>query len=211
MKRTFLRMLSLVCTLLLVSVLALTGCGEDAASGDDHAGHNHDQAVSLKYQATTGSDGTYGFVVQDHDGTELYSRTGLKYPPLKEGASDTVFSVSWATGTGPNDYVSVYFDRVHCRVSDLITAPVASDGTRVVYPVSKDGGCYVVVQDLFGDEKYTKEHHLTDAYTGGTYTVMGGKLVDGTRASVSYLVSENGEHRIVEFDLYEDSAETTKK
>lgn len=219
MKSAVLRTLCLLCAVLLG--LALVGCGEETTPAEDAAvngapttvvepAHDHKTPASMPCNITTAENGTHGFVIQNHAGKELYALSGLKYAPVKETVNDTSYSVSWATGTDPNDYKSLYCDRLHCRISQPIPGVLGTDGVRVAYPLKKEDGCYVVVRDIYDEQVYSKSYKLMDAYLGEEYTVVGGEMVGDTRLSVSYLVSALGEVRTTEFDLYENKSEQLK-
>lgn len=226
MKNKFLRALCLLCALLLAGAVALTGCGKEEAADNSHVeeqhdhGHNHETAETLDVSYTLEKDNTFTLTIKDHDGTVLLTKTGLKQKALAEQVSDTVFSLGWATGTGANDYEMVYCSRMTCQVSEVFVSPFACDGVRVVLPQGNNKDGYsVLIRDVFDSKGYSKTYPLTDAYTKGDQAVVfGGKLVGNGQATVSYLVGPNREHRIVQFDLYEDktaesrpTATTTKK
>jgi len=236
LKRTFLRAMCLLCAVLLLGTVALTGCGGEkpAAGTDDHAGHNHgteaqdhtdhdhaghnhehkeSAAMSLAYEEEKG--GTFTLIVKDCDGNEVCKKTGLAKKAASTQVTPDVVELYWVTSTLPGGYESLYIDIKGCRVSDLIVGEQATDGNRIVYTEIKDGKLSVIVRDLFDKDGYNKVTEIKDAYTGGEYTVIGAIKYGENQVNVSYLTDKDGGHRIQAFDLYEKGEEkptsTTEK
>lgn len=186
-----------------------------STTADPHAGHNHGDSLHTTAKPdgntantvvcipTKNDDGTYSFVLRDQKGHELFRKSGLDRAPLTERISDQVYSVGWPTGAGPNDYQQVYYHLQTGQVSQVFDSPLASDGVRVIVPRALKKSYAVIVQDLFDAKVYSKTYPLPGAYTGGDYTVVGGKLDPETKkVRVTYLVSEKAERTAAFIPLY---------
>ena len=232
MNRHFLRKgLALLCGILLIATTLLSGCAsEPAEEGHNHEtpaattgtsqaptdpaekGHNHKKptAVNIEYAATGDK---YTLTIKDCKDNTLFTKEGLTQKGLSETISDSVFSISWVLNNNPGGYETIYIDRLNCRVSDVISGEQATDGTRLLYAVEKDGAVTAVVCDLFDKDGFRQETPLSDAYTKGDYVVLGARLVKDHNATVTYLTDAEGGRRSVVCDLYPDGkpTEETKK
>lgn len=227
MKHTILRALCLLCALLLVGSLALTGCGEaeepkkedtqetpaeDKAPAAHNHDHNHEKAVALNTAYEKAADGTLTLNVKDCEGNLLFAKTGLKQRVISENVNENVVQLSWVLNANPGGYECVYLNRLTCQVSDVIAGEQATDGTRIVLSQVKDGKLQVIARDLFDKNGYSATTLVEDAYTGGAYTVLGMKLNPNGQVRVTYLANEKGEDKAVMVNMYEDkAAEPTKK
>lgn len=200
------KLLALLIAGLLIAGTLLTGCVDKQTPATEHV---HETPATLNVSYAEETDGTLTCTVTDCEGAVLFTKKELTQQGLAQAVNDSVFSLSWVTNaTAPDGFESVYFDRVHCRVSPMISGVQATDGVRVLYAQNEEGACSAVVQDLFDKTNYCETYPLTDAYTGGDYTFMGSKMTDDTHATLSYLVGEGGAHRIIEYDLYPDGKPT---
>lgn len=193
---------------------------QTGTTADPHAGHNHaageectdttdtgstqNSTDKVKYQIYTNTDKTYRVVFRDSAGTAVYEQDKIVKQPVREtvDADKGVYSLGWATGTGPNDYAHIYYNVKTGQVSKTIVAPRGCDGVRVAY--GSEDQTKVIVQDLFDNEVYYKEYALADAYTAATDIIIGGKLKDDKKTvTVSYVVDEKGSTRHINVNLYE--------
>ena len=179
--------------------------GEDCSTGatDSHTDHDtgNDQ---VKYQLYTNADKTYRVVFRDASGKTLHEEDKLPNMPIKEAvnADKGVYELSWATGTGPNDFTSIYYNVVSGQVSDTIHAARGCDGVRVAYG-SKDQ-TKIIVQDVFDKDAYYKEHALNNPYTKGDDIIVSGKLRDDKKSVViSYAAGDNGAYQHATINLYD--------
>lgn len=234
MKSTFLRVLCLLCALLLMGTVALTGCGEEtpAAESDPHAGHNHGtespqstapatkqhnhkEPALMHVAYESDENNTYALIIKDCEGNLLLEKKGLAKKAISQQINDYVVCLSWVLNSNPGGYESLYIDRKTCRVSDVIAGEQATDGTRIVFTEIKNGVLNVTVRDLFDQNGYSKTTEVKEAYTKGDYTVLGTVMMEHDQVNVSYLTDKDGGHRFSSFNLYEkgekDSAKTTEK
>lgn len=227
MKRTLLQAAGLVCAMLLLWSLFLVGCNSDTPATDtpaaeapaeegheSHEGHNHDTPaaeghthvaqVSGNYRIEKAQDGTYTVTVTDKNGKALRTEKNLKNAPIVEKITDEVYSIGWATGTGPNDYKCLYGNSAKYLASEVFTSPLGCDGKRVAYPHAEKDGYAVTVQDVFDKAAYSRTHLLEDAYVGGDYTVAGGKLRQDGTVNVAYVINKEGRTRSAVIPLYDE-------
>ncbi|MBE6807553.1 MAG: hypothetical protein E7527_06095 [Ruminococcaceae bacterium] len=230
MKRTLLRVLSLLCVLLLMGATVLTGCGGEApaAETDPHADHNHSAdapeptdtpaaeahdhkgpaAMRLNYE--TAQDGTLTLIIKDCKGNVVGKETGLKSKALSTQITDSVSELYWVTDKNDNNgYKSLYINRLTCQVTEMIHGAQASDGNRIVYSEVKDGKLMVTVRDLFNKNGYVKVTEIKEAYTAGGNPVQGTVLIDKSKGqvNVSYLTDKDGGRMVKVFSLYESNEE----
>ena len=198
--------LALLCAVLTVTATLLTGCG----GKEEKQWHDHDTVAVMDIAYTNEAEGTLALTVKDCQGNLLYTKTGLTKKGLVHNVTDTVVSLSWVTSNNPGGYETVYIDRLHCRVSELIAGEQATDGTRLVHTTVKKDKLTVIVQDLFDKDAFCQETVLEEAYLGGEYTVLGARLVMEDQVNVSYLTDAEGMHRITAFPLYPDGKPTTE-
>lgn len=222
MKHTILRMLCLVCTLLLLGALCLTGCSSEtpATEGDTHAGHdhgtestqgtnapvvpkhNHEEAAAMRLIYEEEEGGTLTLIVKDCQGQEVFKKTGLTKKSNANDVTPYVVELYWVNNSNPGGYECLYINRQTCQVSDIIVGEQITDGNRIVYTEVKNGKLNVIVRDLFDKNGYNKVSEIEGAYTGGAYTVLRAVRVKD-QVNVSYLTDKDGAHRIAAFDLYE--------
>lgn len=183
--------------------------GEECTDTDPHAGHNHgtadtDSDAEVKYQLYKNADNTYRVVFRDADGKTLKEENNIPKQPIPEtlNADKGAYSLSWATGDGPNDFMTVYYNVLTGQVSDTFHAARGCDGVRVAY--GSEDQTKIIVQDLFDKDAYYKEYTLENAYTKGDDIITGGKLqADNKTVVISYFSGEGDttQHTIV--NLYE--------
>lgn len=186
--------------------------GHDHAQGgqttvDPHAGHDHgttkkpDTGV-LTYNVYSNADKTYRVVVRDAAKKTVFERDKMYNAPIKEDLSEDLFTLSWATDKGPNDFEYIFCNKKTGAVSQAFRGAHGFDGVRVAYP--SDDETTIIVQDIFDKKVYYKEYPLKDAYTEGKYVVVGGKLqADKKTVRFSYIVDEKGSTRQAVIKLYE--------
>ena len=213
-----LSVLGVVAILVGISVMA-TSCidphaGHDHStdSGEHYEGDGHDHGGSsnttssnakVKYQIYTNEDGTYNVVFRDGAGKELKKVEKIAKIPMREEVNTDkgVYALSWATDSGPNDYMSVYFNEKTGKVSNVIHAPRGTDGVRVAY--GSEDQRKIIVESLF-DDQYRQEYTLPNAYTEADDIIIGGKLqVDNKTVVISYITDEKKTTSHLTVKLYE--------
>ena len=172
--------------------------------GHDHSGSNNstNTGAKVKYQQYTNADGTYRLVFRDAAGNVLREVNDIPKTPMREAvnADNGVYSLSWATGSGPNDYQHIYYNEKTGKLSQVIHAARGCDGVRVVY--GSEDQRKVIVENLFDDE-YHQEYSLPNAYTEAKDVIVGGKLqVDNKTVVVSYIVDEKNATSHLTVKLY---------
>ena len=213
----------------LIFSLLLTGCAsEPAEEGHNHETapttgvtestekkHDHKTPIAVGVKYTEVGD-KYTLTIKDCEGNVLFTKENMEQKGLAETISDSVFSISWILNSNPGGYETIYIDRLHCCVSDVIAGEQATDGTRLLYAEEKDGALVAIICDLFDKEGFHQEATLADAYMKGDYVVLGSRLVEDDKASIAYLVDGDGLHNNITYELYPDGkptkkTETTKK
>ena len=216
-------------SVVVVALVAVALIGRFAPAADPHAGHDHDAdphtsttdghghegegdtqptgshshgSTKIKYEPKENGDGTYSFTLKDPNGKLLFSKDGLDRYPLVENVSEDVYRLGWPTGSGPNDFQEVYCHRKSGQVSEVFDGAVASDGVRIALPIGdSQKGYSILVRNVF-DNDYTKEHKLEDAFKGGKYAVLSGKMAKDKTVRIIYLAGSDGTHKNILIDLY---------
>lgn len=182
---------------------------------DPHAGHNHAPGESCTetpthshtaektYRVYTNSDGTYRLTVMGEDNKVVFEKDGLTYHPIEEKHGDDLRSLSWATGTGANEFEYVFHNTKTDQVSAVFPGMRATDGVRVCYSNADEDG--MIVQDIFDKEVYYREYDLPDVYVGNGNAIVAGKLMeDGNNVFITYVGGEDGRQAKAYIPLYED-------
>ena len=79
---------------------------------------------------------------------------------------------------------------------------LCQDGVRIALPVGdSQKGYSILVRNVF-DNDYTKEHKLEDAFKGGKYAVLSGKMAKDKTVRIIYLAGSDGTHKNILIDLY---------
>ena len=158
----------------------------------------------VRYQVYTNTDQTYQLVFRDADGKVVAEFDQIAMHPSQEpiDAANGVYELGWASGSGANDYYCVYYNVKTGAVSQAFHAPRGCDGVRVAY--GSEDQTKVIVQDVFDQDGYYKEHVLEGAYTKAETIILGGKLqADKKTVVISYVVDEKGEQHHVGISLYD--------
>ncbi len=213
--------LSVIALLVGIAVMA-KACAPDPHAGHDHSntdanghyegdGHDHSHTTNadqntdkVKYQVYTNADKTYRLVFRDQKNAIVFEADKLTKAPIKETVNEKngIYELGWATGSGATEYECVYYNIKTGQVSQQFHAPLGTDGVRIAY--SGKDETKVIVQELFNDKGYKKEHVLEDAYNKNGTIITGGKLqADNKTVLVSYYTDEKGEPRHVAIKLYE--------
>ena len=226
-KQALIIVISVLCAVaLLIGALVLIDLLSDEDPTDPHAGHNHgselgdghyegdghDHGTSstdnssdkAKYQIYKNADNTYRVVFRDADGKTLKEENNIPKQPIPEtlNADKGVYALSWATGDGPNDFITVYYNVLTGQVSDTFHAARGCDGVRVAY--GSEDQTKIIVQDLFDKDAYYKEYTLENAYTKGDDIITGGKLqADNKTVVISYFSGEGDTTQHTTVNLYE--------
>lgn len=227
MKPIFLRALCLLCAVMLLGTLALTGCGSEAqqpaTETDPHAGHNHgdgttadtdthdtadthdhDAPSNMSISYKDNDDSSVSIVIKDCKGNELFSEKVLNKTPLCEYPAEGVICLSWVTDEGsPEGYECLYVDRLTCRVSGIIKGVQAHDNRRIVYTEIADGKLNILVRDLFDRAGYSRVIQVADAYLDGAFVVKGVYQMDEDTYRVNYNTNNEGAWQGAVVDLYE--------
>lgn len=228
-RKQWIAIISLLSVVAIVVGIVVAGQLGRASITDSHAGHDHEDelgdghyegdghdhgttgtttgtADKVKYQLYTAEDKTRRLVFRDNTGKTIaeFNDIGLLENrgviPTTIDADKGIVELSWATGSGPNEFRSIFYNKKTGAVSQMFTAPCGSDGVRVAYPTA-DGK--VVVQDIFNKKAYYKEHTLKGAYTKGDYIVISGKLQKEQKAVlINYVVDEKGKTTSTSIKLY---------
>ena len=182
---------------------------------DPHAGHNHaageectdtinNSSDKAKYQIYKNADNTYRVVFRDADGKTLKEENNIPKQPIPEtlNADKGAYALSWATGDGPNDFMTVYYNVLTGQVSDTFPAARGCDGVRVAY--GSEDQTKIIVQDLFDKEAYYKEYTLENAYTKGDDIIISGRLqADNKTVVISYFSGGGDTTQHTTVNLYE--------
>ena len=170
-------------------------CGTGTTAGGHSAndGHNHGATTAngaLNYRVYTNADKTYTLSVVDANNKELFKQDNLVNAPLKDEVTDDIFSLGWATGTGPNDFVHIFCNNKTGAVSREFVAPRGFDGVRIAYP--NEDQTKIIVENIFND-KYHKEYDLENAHSKNGDVIVGGKLrTDKKTVLVTYYGDDEG-------------------
>lgn len=182
------------------------GDGHYEGDGHDHGSSNTTAAIAnakVKYQMYKNADGTYRLAFRDSAGKVVTEFNNIAKQPMKEtvDADKGVYSLGWASGSGPNDFYYVYYNEKTGQVSDQFHAPRGTDGTRVAY--GSEDQTKVIVQDLFSKSAYYKEYTLNAPSTTANNIIMSGKLQSDKKTVVISYVDTDGKTRHANFKLYE--------
>lgn len=197
--------------------------GHNHATGEEHTeddGHDHSSGATnnnnsshgqdnpsqidtgvLNYRVYTNADQTFRVTVVDKNNKVLFQKDKTHRVPVAEKVTDTIFTISWATGDGPNDFESIFCNKETGAVSALFYAPRGYDGRRVAY--SSDDQTVIIVQDIFNKSNYLKHYTLKGAYTEGDYIIRNGKLAEDNKVQVTYVVNKNNGTHTVSIPLYD--------
>ena len=132
--------------------------------GHDHGSDGHTNSTStdkVKYRYYTNEDKTYRVQVLNAGNKVLFEKDKLANVPFETKISDTIVELSWATGSGANDFEAIYWNKETGNISQLFWAPKGTDGVRIAYP--SEDQTKVIVQDLFDKDSYCKEYELKNA------------------------------------------------
>lgn len=182
------------------------GDGHYEGDGHDH-GHSNTTGANanakVKYQIYTNADKTYRLTFRDTAGKAVAEFNNIAKQPMKEtvDADKGVYSLGWASGSGPNDFYCVYYNEKTGQVSDQFHAPRGTDGGRVAY--GSEDQTKVIVQDLFSKSAYYKEYTLNAPSTTADNIIVGGKLQSDKKTVVISYVDTDGKTRHANFKLYE--------
>lgn len=221
-----------VVVIAIIAGILVAGSLSRAAITDPHAGHNHapgedcstattgghyegdghnhgtqataNPSAKVKYQLYTNADKTYRLVLRGTDGKTLFEADKLSKSPMKEtvDADKGIFELSWATGQGPNDYDSVFYNEKTGQVSEKIHAYRGTDGVRIAYGSADQKK--VIVQDLFNKNAYYKEYPLEGAHAKNGNIIVGGKLQsDKKTVVISYFAKDQSATQHATIKLYE--------
>ena len=205
----------------LAVIAILIGFAAFGPGADPHAGHNHGDETNtnqthsaddghdhgnegnantnntaertgvLTYRAYTNADKTRCVQIVDENNKVLFEKDKIHNGPFEESVSDDVFCLSWATGTGPNDFEAIFWNKKTGQLSTLFWAPRGFNGERVAYP--SEDQTTIIVQDIFNKGTFQKTYDLPNAYTGGDDVIVGGTLrADKQSVSVTFLVDDQG-------------------
>lgn len=189
--------------------------GHYEGDGHDHGhyegdGHNHgtptaNSSDKVSYRLYTNADSTYRVVFLDNSGKTVKEVSSAAKQPVKTAldADAGIYELSWATGQGPNDYESIYYNVKTGQVSEQFRATRGCDGVRVAYGSADQ--TKVIVQDVFDKNAYYHEHALENGVANADGDIIvGGKLREDKKTVViSYVSDAKGttSHAIVK--LYE--------
>lgn len=176
------------------------GDGHDHGTGSTNANQN---TAKVKYQVYTNTDKTYRLVIRDQKNAIVFEADKLTRAPIKETVDEKngIYELGWATGSGATEYECVYYNEQTGQVSKQFHAPLGTDGVRIAYPNEKETS--IIVEELFNDKGYRKEHTLEDAHNKNGTIITGGKLqADKKTVLVSYYTNDKGESRHVAINLY---------
>ena len=174
--------------------------------GHDHGSDGHTNSTStdkVKYRYYTNEDKTYRVQVLNAGNKVLFEKDKLANVPFETKISDTIVELSWATGSGANDFEAIYWNKETGNISQLFWAPKGTDGVRIAYP--SEDQTKVIVQDLFDKDSYCKEYELKNAAEKNGNVITGGKLHDNKKTViVSYNSSETESIAHATINLYEN-------
>ena len=188
------------------------GHSDDEEGHSENDGHNHGSSEGqdnpsgidtgvLNYRVYTDEGNTFRVSVVDKNNKVLFQKNKLYNIPVAEKVTEDIFTISWATGDGPNDFEHVFCNKKTGAVSALFYAPRGYDGQRVAY--SSADQTAIVVQDIFNKSAYLKHYTLKGAYTEGDYTIRSGVMADDKNVRVTYVVNKNNGTHTVTIPLYD--------
>lgn len=204
------------CVLVVLGTLIAFRSCQDPHAGHDHGpngehyegdGHDHSTPnpnAKVKSQIHANSDKTFRLVFLDTADKVIAEFDKLPKQPSKVEVDKAqgLYEMGWATGSGSTEYECVYYNEKTGQVSKQFHAPHGTDGVRIAY--SSQDQTKIIVEDLFDNKGYHKEHTLENAYNKNGNTVISGKLqTDKKTVLVSYYVNEKGESRHASVKLYE--------
>lgn len=172
--------------------------------GDGHDHSTHNANAKVKSQIYANSDKTFRLVFRDTADKVIAEFDKLPKQPSKVeiDKAQGLYEMGWATGSGSTEYECVYYNEKTGQVSKQFHAPHGTDGVRIAY--SSQDQTKIIVEDLFDNKGYHKEHTLANAYNKNGNTIISGKLqADKKTVLVSYYVNEKGESRHASVKLYE--------
>ena len=218
-----------ICVLAVIATLVCFNLFRDPHAGHDHGdtstgehyegdGHNHSHdgetntntntntntTAKVKYQIYTNADKTYRLVIRDQKSAIAFEADNLPKAPIKETIDEAngIYELGWATGSGATEYECVYYNEKTGQISKQFHAPAGTDGVRIAY--ADESETKILVQDLFDNNGYHKEHTLENAYSKNGTTIISGKLqADKKTVMTSYYINEKGETGHVSINLYE--------
>ena len=209
-----------VAAILVGIVVISNSCKPDPHAGHDHSanggehyegdGHDHgatqanNSGAKVKHQIYSNADKTYRLVFRDNAGKVVAEYDKIAKLPLEEtiDKNQGIYELGWATGSGANDFVCVYYNEKTGQVSDKFVAPRGTDGVRIAY--GSEDQTKIIVQDLFNKDAYYKEYTLANAVKKNGDIIVGGKLqVDNKTVVISYNSSESDATAHTTIKLYE--------
>lgn len=230
-RKQWIAIISLVGVIAIVAGIMVVGNLSNASIADPHAGHNHAPGedcnttptgghyegdghnhgaptntanAKIKHQIYVNADKTYRLVFRDTAGKTLAEFDNIPKQPMTEtvDAAKGIYSLAWATASGPNDYEQVYYNTLTGAVSEKFYAPRGTDGVRIAY--SSPDQKSILVQDLFDKKVYYKEHPLKDAVEKKGNIIISGKLqADRKTVLISYCSSDSDNYAYANIPLYE--------
>ena len=174
--------------------------------GHDHGSDGHTNSTStdkVKYRYYTNEDKTYRVQVLNDKNQVVFEKDKLTNVPIKKDLNDTIVELGWATGSGANDFESIYWNKKTGNISQLFWAPRGTDGVRIAYP--NEDQTKIIVQDLFDKDVYCKEYELKNAAEKNGNVITGGKLHDNKKTVIiAYNSSETESSAHMTVNLYEN-------
>ena len=181
---------------------------DHSAEGEEHYegdGHDHGSANSntgpVTYRYYTNEDKTYRVQVLDKNSNVLFEKDKLANIPVKTDLNETIVELSWATGSGTNEFDSIYWNKKTGQVSQMFHAPRGTDGVRIAYP--SEDQTKVIVQDVFNKATYYKEYSLPNPYTGFSDVIVGGSLGEDNTVGITYYIDNQKNTLRTYYKLYE--------
>lgn len=180
------------------------GDGHYEGDGHDHGTGTGNSDAKVKYQIYNNADDTKRIVFRDNAGKTVAEYDKIAKLPIEEAIdkNNGIYELGWATGSGANDFVCVYYNEKTGQVSDKFVAPRGTDGVRIAY--GSEDQTKVIVQDLFNKDAYYKEYTLANAVKKNGDIIVGGKLqVDKKTVVISYNSSASDATAHATIKLYE--------